>query len=107
MNSPALFQRWFPGESWDRWRAVLRAVTFGLAAVPRLRPACSVYGARPEVVTRLSWNALLHLASPAIPTAAREKLEARILAGKRIGAPQIRAARLAHAADQPARRMAA
>jgi hypothetical protein len=25
MNSPALFQRWFPGESWDGWRAVLRA----------------------------------------------------------------------------------
>jgi hypothetical protein len=25
MNSPALFQRWFPGESWDGWRAVLIA----------------------------------------------------------------------------------
>jgi hypothetical protein len=25
MNSPALFQRWFPGESWDGWRAVLKA----------------------------------------------------------------------------------
>jgi len=25
MNSPALFQRWFPGDSWDGWRAVLKA----------------------------------------------------------------------------------
>jgi hypothetical protein len=72
--------------------------------------AARVYGTRPEIFTRLSWNALLHLASPAIPTAAREKLEARIQAGERIGGPQIRRARLAHAQRQPdqlAPRMAA
>jgi hypothetical protein len=25
MNSPALFQRWFPGDTWDNWKAVLKA----------------------------------------------------------------------------------
>jgi hypothetical protein len=52
-----------------------------------------VYGARPEIFTRLSWNALLHLASPALPAPAREALERRIVAGERIGALEIRAAR--------------
>jgi hypothetical protein len=66
-----------------------------------------MYGTRPEIFARLSWNALLHLASPAIPAAAREKLEACILAGDRIGGPQIRAARLAHSKPDHPRRMAA
>jgi hypothetical protein len=26
MNSPALFANWFPGETWDGWRAALKAV---------------------------------------------------------------------------------
>jgi hypothetical protein len=52
-----------------------------------------LYGARPEIFTRLSWNALLHLASPTLPAAAREALERRIVAGEHIGAPEIRAAR--------------
>jgi hypothetical protein len=60
-------------------------------AVDALRVA-KVYGARPEIYTRLSWNALVTLASPALPAAAREALEARICAGERIGAPEIRAA---------------
>lgn len=72
-----------------------------------------VYGARPEIFTRLSWNALLHLASPNLPAAAREALEYRIIAGERIGAPEIRRA---HGAlkvgkqgrqDQRAQRLAA
>jgi len=70
------------------------------------------YGTRPEIFTRLSWNALLHLASPALPAPAREVLERRIAAGEKIGAPEIRAARGARKAgkrqaDGPARRMAA
>jgi hypothetical protein len=51
------------------------------------------YGGRPEIFTRLSWNALLHLASPTLPAAARASLESRILAGERVGAPEIRASR--------------
>jgi hypothetical protein len=34
-----------------------------------------VYGAKPEIYTRLSWNALLHLASPTLPAAARDALD--------------------------------
>jgi hypothetical protein len=34
-----------------------------------------VYGARPEIFTRLSWNALLDLASLALPAATRAALE--------------------------------
>jgi hypothetical protein len=52
-----------------------------------------VYGSRPEIFSRLSWNALLHLASPALSAAAREALEARIRAGEAISATEIRAAR--------------
>lgn len=51
-----------------------------------------VYGARPEIYSLLSWNALVHLASPTLPAAAREALERRILDGDHIGAPAIRAA---------------
>jgi hypothetical protein len=63
------------------------------------RHACEVmkvaraYGTRPEIFSRLSWNALLHPSSPALPAAAREALEARIVVGQRIGAPEIRAGR--------------
>lgn len=52
-----------------------------------------LYGARPEIYTRLSWSALVTLASPTLPAAAREVLERRIIAGERIGAPEIRAVR--------------
>ena len=53
------------------------------------------YGARPEIFTRLSWNALMHLASPTLPAAARETLERRIVAGERIGARTICSPRVA------------
>ena len=73
-----------------------------------------VYGARPEIYSLLSWNALVPLASPALPAAAREAIERQILAGAKIGGPDVRAAREAHnagkrrrQADQRAQRMAA
>jgi hypothetical protein len=47
------------------------------------------YGDRPEVFTRVSWNALLLLSSPTMPPAVREGLEARILAGEPISGPDI------------------
>jgi hypothetical protein len=52
-----------------------------------------VYGDRPEIYRRLSWKAIRDLASPSMPPSLRRNLEARILAGERIGGPQIRAAR--------------
>lgn len=51
-----------------------QAVTYGQHACEVMKVA-RVYGARPEIYSRASWNALLHLASPGI------------------GAPEIRAAR--------------
>ena len=80
-------------------------------AVDALKVA-RLYGARPEIYTRLSWNALVTLASPALSAAAREALERRILAGEHIGAPEIRAAYGAlragkNQADQRRQRMAA
>jgi hypothetical protein len=72
------------------------------------------YGGRPDIFTRLSWNALVHLASPALSAATREALERRIIAGEKIGASDIRAARGARKAgktrcqaERPAARMAA
>jgi hypothetical protein len=73
-----------------------------------------VYGARPEIYTRLSWNALVTLASPSLPAAVRDALERRIITGEHVGAPEIRATRGAlkagnrrRHADQRAQRMAA
>ena len=51
------------------------------------------YGTRPEIFTRLSWNALVLLSSPTMPAPVRQDLEARILAGQSIGAPDIVRAR--------------
>ncbi|WP_439925308.1 hypothetical protein [Nitrobacter sp. JJSN] len=68
-----------------------------------------IYGARPEIYTRLSWNALVTLASPALPAAARAMLERRILAGERITADEIRAGfrKRGRQADQRAQQRAA
>lgn len=73
-----------------------------------------IYGVRPEIYTRLSWDALVTLSSPSLPAAVREALERRIIAGERIGAPEIRVASGALKAgkrgrqtDQRAQRMAA
>jgi hypothetical protein len=72
------------------------------------------FGTKPEVYRRLSWKALCDMSSPSFPLAAREALESRIIAGERIRAPEIRAARGAlkagkrrRQADQQAQRMAA
>jgi hypothetical protein len=51
------------------------------------------YGERPEISNKLSWNALAALSSPTRSDDVRAALEARILAGEKIGAPEIRRAR--------------
>ena len=51
-----------------------------------------MYGHRPEIYTRLSWDALLALSAVNMPTLIREGLEARILAGEAISGPSIRQA---------------
>jgi hypothetical protein len=52
-----------------------------------------LYGAKPEIYTRLSWNALVMLSSPSLPAAVRQDLETRVISGERVGEPEIRAAR--------------
>jgi hypothetical protein len=75
-----------------------------------------VYANRPEIWTRLSWGAVVALASPTMPPAVRQDLEAQILAGDAVFTPQIRRARGGpvtrtgrpkRPANQPAPRMAA
>ena len=51
------------------------------------------YGARPEIYRRLSWIALFELSSPKMAQSARQSIEAKILAGQAVTAPQIRKAR--------------
>ena len=60
--------------------------------------AARVYGDKPDIYRRLSWDALLTLSGTPAPI--RTELERRILAGERMGAPQIRRA---HQVRQPGR----
>jgi hypothetical protein len=52
-----------------------------------------LYSKRPEIFTKLSWNALVCLAATGLTDAVRANLEQRVIAGERIGAPEIRRAR--------------
>jgi hypothetical protein len=95
-------------------RSVRRQFEVDGQTAGELMKVARVFGARPEIYRRLSWEALLQLSSPAIPASARAELERRIMAGERIGAPQIRQARRKQQTgrprrpvNQPAQRMAA
>lgn len=81
------------------------------AIVYRTIAAAKLYAQRPEITSRISWDALSALSAPSLPPAVRRKLEAAIMSGQAVRAPHIRRARQAHArqrrADQPALRMAA
>ena len=61
-----------------------------------------LYASRPEIHRTVSWRTLVKLSSP-MSAAARQHLEARILAGDQIGAPDVLRVRQAHARqpDQP------
>jgi hypothetical protein len=52
-----------------------------------------VYGTRPEIYRLSSWNALFELSSPKMSRSVRAALEAKIIAGESVTAPQIRKAR--------------
>jgi hypothetical protein len=66
---------------------------FGVDTTVNALQVARLYGGRPEIVSRLSWNALVTLSSPTFHATARETLEARIIAGETLGAPEIGAAR--------------
>jgi hypothetical protein len=65
-----------------------------------------LYGSRPEIVSRLSWAALVTLSSPTLAGAIRDALERRIAAGDKIDTPAIRAARGARQAGRTRRQAA-
>jgi hypothetical protein len=52
-----------------------------------------LYDRRWEITSRLSWAALVELSSSSIPQSLRRELEAKIIAGKRVGVAEIRRAR--------------
>jgi hypothetical protein len=69
-----------------------------------------LYASRPEIWRALSWISLVELSSPKMAPSVRKALEAKILAGETVTAPQIRKARgrlkggcLKRKPDQPSR----
>jgi hypothetical protein len=78
------------------------------AAAYRTMAAAALYAERPDITSKISWDALPALSAPSLPPAAvRRKLEAVILTGQKVMVPHIKRARQAHASRQPALRMAA
>jgi hypothetical protein len=76
--------------------------------------AARVFGTKPEIYGRLSWNALVLLSSPTMSMSVRQDLEARIVADESVGGPEIvrvrgklKTRRRRRPKDQPALRMAA
>jgi hypothetical protein len=77
--------------------------------------AARLYADRPEIYRAVSWRTLLELSSPQMSPAVRQAFEARVIAGQKLTAPEIRRARgplrggspKRRPADQPAQRMAA
>jgi hypothetical protein len=63
-----------------------------------------LYAGRPEIWRAASWRTLIELASPKMAPSMRQALEAKILAGETITAPQIRKARGPFKGGSPKRR---
>jgi hypothetical protein len=55
--------------------------------------AARMYGDNDVIINRISWPALVALASPSVPPSVRKAFEVRIMAGERITAAEIRRAR--------------
>ncbi len=74
-----------------------------------------LYATRPEIHRAVSWRTLVELASPKMSPAVRQAFEAKVIAGQKLTAPQIRRSRgplkggspKRRPADQRATRMAA
>jgi hypothetical protein len=55
-----------------------------------------LYGDRPDITSRLTWDTLKKLSAPSLPASIRQDLEAALLAGKRVVAGDIVRARKLH-----------
>jgi hypothetical protein len=62
-----------------------------LAAAEAIRVA-RLYGQRPEIYRRLSWQALVELSSVSLSPQARAQFEAKIIAGESVNGAQIASA---------------
>jgi hypothetical protein len=76
--------------------SALRKKHFGdvepMLAIEATRVA-RVFGRRPDIYRRMSWQALVELSSPSLSAPARLRFETAIIAGKDIKVPQIKRAR--------------
>jgi hypothetical protein len=63
-----------------------------------------LYAGRPDVWRAASWRTLIELASPKMSSSVRQALEAKILAGQSVSAPEIRRARGPLKGGSPKRR---
>lgn len=66
-----------------------------LAATHHMQVA-RLYADRPDITSRLAWDALKKLSAPSLPASIRQDLEAALLAGKRVVAGDILRARKLH-----------
>jgi hypothetical protein len=73
------------------------------AEVSELIRVARAYGDREEIVSRLSWQALVVLSGSILSAPTRQSIEKRILAGERIGVTQIKEAGKAKPARRPKR----
>jgi hypothetical protein len=63
-----------------------------------------MFSSKPEIYRSVGWRALVELASPKMSQALRQRIEADILAGRPVSAPQIRRARAPLKGGSPKRR---
>jgi hypothetical protein len=66
-----------------------------LAATPHMQVA-RLYGDRPDITSRLTWDTLKKLSAPSLPASIRQDLEAALMTGKRVVAGDIVRARKLH-----------
>jgi hypothetical protein len=71
--------------------------------IPEYLQIARLYGARPDVTSKLAWHALIELASPSLPASIRQDFERMLQAGKRVTAPDIARARKAHPQNRKGR----
>ena len=64
-----------------------------------------VYGNRPEIYGRLSWQCLVELASRSLPASARTRFETSLIAGKEVTAKEVRTARSRRCQARPGARI--
>jgi hypothetical protein len=76
-----------------RSRGDYRPALSSLVSTGTVTWTARAFGTRPEIYRAASWITLVELASPKMSATVRQAMEAKILAGRSVTAPQIRRAR--------------